>query len=109
MVSLKAPRVLLAWDTPTSALSAGWARWVLERRFGQPATAVRVGTLARVALEKYDVLVLPSGNYAPLSGDMVRRLKDWVTAGGTLVTLAEASRWAARENVESHRDAHGIA
>ena len=31
---LRAPRVLLAWDTPTSSLSAGWARWVLERRYG---------------------------------------------------------------------------
>ena len=99
VVSLKTPRVLLAWDTPTVTLSAGWARWVLERRFGQPATAVRVSTLPRVALEKYDVIVLPSGNYTTLSGDMVRRLKDWVTAGGTLIALAEAARWAARANV----------
>jgi hypothetical protein len=26
-------------------------------------------------------------------------LKDWISAGGTLVTMAEASRWAARENI----------
>ncbi len=31
---LKAPRVVLAWDTPTlRRLSAGWARYVLERRY----------------------------------------------------------------------------
>ena len=35
---IKAPRVLLAWDTPTSTLSAGWTRYVLERRFGQAVT-----------------------------------------------------------------------
>jgi len=29
----------------------------------------------------------------------LRRLKDWLSAGGTLITLGEASRWAARENV----------
>ena len=34
VVALKAPRVLLAWDAPTSSQSAGWARYVLERRFG---------------------------------------------------------------------------
>ena len=39
--ALKTPKVLLAWDTPTQTLSAGWTRYVLERRFGQPVTAVR--------------------------------------------------------------------
>ena len=60
---LKPPRVLLAWDTPTSSLSAGWTRYVLERRFGQPVTAVRTGSLARANLADFDVVVLPSGNY----------------------------------------------
>ena len=32
---LKAPKVLLVWDTPTQSLSAGWTRYALERRFGQ--------------------------------------------------------------------------
>jgi hypothetical protein len=96
---LKAPRVLMAWDTPSQSLSAGWARYVLERRFGQPVTAVRTASLGRVDLDRYDVLVLPSGNYTTITGDLLRRLKDWISGGGTLVTLAEASRWAARENV----------
>jgi hypothetical protein len=100
VASLKLPRVLLLWDTPTQSLSAGWARYVLERRFGQPLTTVRVGSLGRIDLRRYDVLVLPSGNYGTaLGGDALRRVKDWINAGGTLITLAEASRWAARENV----------
>lgn len=96
---LKAPRVLMAWDTPASSLSAGWTRYVLERRYGQPVTIVRTATLPRVDLARYDVMVLPSGNYTSLSNDFLRRLKDWINAGGTLITIAEASRWATRENV----------
>jgi hypothetical protein len=62
-------------------------------------TAVRVSSLGRTTCAA-DVLILPSGNYAnALGAEPVRRLKDWVTAGGTLITLGEASRWAARENV----------
>lgn len=98
-VVLKTPRVLLAWDQPVNSLSAGWTRYVLERRYNQPVTAVRTSSLARVDWRRYDVLVLPSGNYATaLSGDTLRRLKDWMNAGGTLITFGEASRWAARES-----------
>jgi hypothetical protein len=49
-------------------------------------------------MRDYDVLVLPSGNYN-FSDDALRRLRDWIRNGGTLITLAEASRWAARERV----------
>ena len=89
----------MAWDAGTQPMSAGWTRYTLERRFGQPVTAVRVGSLGRVDLTRVDVLVLPSGTYTGLAGDGLRRIKDWVTAGGTLITIAEASRWAARDNV----------
>jgi hypothetical protein len=98
--ALKPPRVLLAWDAPTQAQSAGWARYVLERRYGIPVTAVRVSSIGRVTLHDFDVIVLPSGTYAPLATDeSLRRLRDWIRGGGTLVTLAEASRWAAGERV----------
>lgn len=93
---VKSPRVLMAWDQPTSSLSAGWARYVLERRYGQAVTAVRTASLGRVNLHDYDVVVLPSGNYAGQINDQVlNRLKDWIRLGGTLVTLADATRWAA--------------
>ena len=96
--ALRAPRVLLAWDTPTSSLSAGWARYVLEQRYGQRVTAMRVSALQNFDMSDYDVLVLPSGNYN-FSDDALRRMKDWIRNGGTLVTLAEATRWAARDRV----------
>jgi hypothetical protein len=97
---LKAPRVLLAWDTPTSSLSASWTRYTLERRFGQRVTTVRTGSLARADLSDYDVVVLPSGSFGGSINDAVlNRLKDWLRGGGTLVTLAEATRWATGSSV----------
>jgi hypothetical protein len=98
VVALKPSRVLLAWDAPAGSLSAGWARYVLERRYGQSVTAVRVNSLGRVDLSRYDVLILPSGTYY-FGGEILRRIKDWVNAGGTLITVGESSRWASRESV----------
>jgi hypothetical protein len=96
--TLRQPRVLLAWDSPASSLSAGWARYTLEQRFGVRATAMRFSTLQNYDMSEYDVLVLPSGNYN-YSEDGLRRLKDWIRNGGTLITLAEATRWASRDRV----------
>jgi hypothetical protein len=97
---LKAPRILMAWDAPTGTLSAGWARYALERRYGVGVTAVRTASLGRANFNDYDVIVLPSGNYAGQINDgVLNRLKDWLRGGGTLITLAEASRWATGANV----------
>jgi hypothetical protein len=96
--TLRQPKVLLAWDMPASSLSAGWARYTLEQRFGVRATAMRSSTLQNYDMSDYDVLVLPSGNYN-FSEDGLRRLKDWIRNGGTLITLAEATRWASRDRV----------
>ncbi|HQN38045.1 MAG: hypothetical protein GX178_12980 [Acidobacteria bacterium] len=91
-------RVLLAWGEPASSLSAGAVRFVLERRFGQAVSAVRLRALRRADLFRYDVLVLPAGDYAEaLTGPDLERLRSWLREGGTLVTLGEASRWAAGE------------
>ena len=97
---LKAPRVLLVWDTPTASLSAGWTRYTLERRYGQPVTVVRTASLARADFADFDVIVLPSGNYgSSINEAVLDRIKDWLRAGGTLVTLAEATRWATGSSV----------
>ena len=97
---LKKPRVLLAWDTPTSSLSAGWTRYVLERRFGA-AGHDRAHGIARARhlrrVRRHGAAV------GQLRGADRRRrahaLKDWIRAGGTLVTLAEATRWATGSSV----------
>lgn len=95
--TLRLPRILLAWDRPGSTYSVGWARYVLEQRYGLPVTAVRASTVSRARLSDFDVIVLPSGNYGAVFGEeMVDRLERWMAEGGTLVTLAESSRWAGR-------------
>ena len=95
--ALREPHVLLVYDSPGQSYSVGWARFVLERRYGQRVTAVRASSLGRARLAAFDVIVFPSGNYGgAVGGGMVDRLQAWMRDGGTLITMAESSRWASR-------------
>ncbi|MYC88463.1 MAG: hypothetical protein F4X22_09545 [Gemmatimonadales bacterium] len=95
--ALREPRVLLVYDAPGRSYSVGWTRYVLERRYGQRTTAVRASSLGQARLADYDVIVFPSGNYGGAVGDGLQdRLQAWMRDGGTVITMAESSRWAAR-------------
>ncbi len=96
VVQLRKPAVALAWDRPTSASAAGATRYVLERQYGYPVTAVRTELLASADLGKFHVIILPDGAYATALGpNGARRLKDWVAAGGTLIGVGGAVQWMA--------------
>jgi hypothetical protein len=90
---LRKPSVALAWDAPASASSAGHTRFVLERQYGLPVTPVRTRQLAGADLSRFHVIILPDSgfggeNYRGVFGDNgARRLKEWVSAGGTLVAI----------------------
>jgi len=97
---LREPRVLLVYDEPTSSLSAGWTRYVLERRYGQRVTLVRGASLGRTILSDYDVLVFPSGSYEGVVGrGLLDRIRMWLRDGGTLITLGQSTRWAAGTDI----------
>ena len=62
-VALTMPKVAMAWGEGTSATDAGAARYVLERELGIPVAPIRVGTLSRANLGRYDVLILPDAGW----------------------------------------------
>ena len=91
-----APKIAIAWDEPTNSLSAGSTRFVIERQFNYPVTAIRADRLARADLSAYQVLILPAGNYADALGNSgISNIKEWVKQGGVLLTLGSATRFAA--------------
>lgn len=96
---VRKPTIAMAWDRPTNAGSAGQTRFVLERQFDYPVTVVRTQQLAAADLAQFQTIILPDAGggagggegYAGLLGaNGIRRLKDWVSAGGTLVAIGGA-------------------
>jgi len=91
---VRPPRIAMAWDAPIASGSAGHTRHVLERQFGYPVTPIRIRQMSTVDLRKFHVLILPEGSansYSEaLGANGLRRLKEWVSAGGVVVGLGGA-------------------
>jgi hypothetical protein len=47
----------------------------------------------RADLDKYNTLVMVSGRYS-WSENQLKKIKDWVSKGNTLITIGRASKWA---------------
>lgn len=91
-----APKIAVAWDAPTRSLSAGATRFILERQFNYPVTAIRTDMLATRNLNHYQVIILPAGFYDIALGERgAANLNAWVQQGGVLITFAQATAFAA--------------
>ena len=104
VVRFNAPKVAIAWDEPTAAYSAGNTRFVIERQFDYPVTPIRTDRLASADLDRYQVLLLPltgGGGYRGVLGDAgVENLQRWVSDGGVLIALGNATRFLADPEVD---------
>lgn len=93
-----APNIAMAWDVPTNVLSAGSTRFIIEREFNYPVTAIRPDRLSWEDLSRYNVIILPAtagGNYEQFLGNQGREnLRQWIQRGGVLITLGNATRFA---------------
>ncbi|MGH7597976.1 MAG: M14 family metallopeptidase, partial [bacterium] len=97
---LEKPKIVLAYNTPASSLSVGWTRYLIEQAYGYPVTIIHTNQLSGADLSKYNVLILPDafGSYDRELGEG-DAIKDWVRAGGTLITYGNATQWLTGEKV----------
>jgi hypothetical protein len=99
---LKKPKIVMAYNTPTSSYSVGWTRYLIEQAYGYPVTIVHTDQLGGADLSKYNVMILPHafGSYDREIGENgAKKIKDWVQDGGTLIAYGEATHWLTGEKV----------
>ena len=103
VVRFNTPRVAIAWDEPTASYSAGNTRFVIERQFDFPVTPIRVDRLRNANLNRYQVLILPlsQGSYESALGNAgIENIRSWVSQGGVLIALGNATRFVADPDVD---------
>ncbi len=85
------PKVLVASGDGVSQTSFGDVWWYLEKELTLPFVPVEVRRLGSMALEQYNVIILPEGSYAGTLGTAgMNRLRDWVRGGGALITMGSS-------------------
>jgi Zinc carboxypeptidase len=102
VVRVKPPRIAALYDLPAAVNSCGWLLYTLEQRYQIPFTAIRAARLLGADLRDYDVLVFPDGwEYGRYFDDgSVKRLKEWVSAGGTLIGMRGSAAFLARPQAD---------
>ena len=87
---VRMPRVMMLTGDGVNVAESGEIWHLLDTRYNIPLTQVDAERFNAVSLEKYNVLILPDGNYNSLSADKV---KQFAQNGGTVIATGSALRW----------------
>ncbi len=89
---LEKPKVAMLVGTGVAPSDAGEIWHLADQRFGLPITMIDVNNLNSANIDKYNSLIIVSGNYGSINRD---KIKTWVQNGGTLVLFETAIEWGA--------------
>ncbi|MBL7873056.1 MAG: zinc carboxypeptidase [Cyclobacteriaceae bacterium] len=87
---LKAPRIALLGGDQTSSLAHGEIWHFFEQQLHYPLTILGTDYFRNVDLWKYDVFIVPDGNYRMFDESTLSTLERWVSEGGRLIVIAGA-------------------
>lgn len=100
--SLQSPKIAMFGDEAVDQTSYGSIWWTLDR-YGIKFTPMTVNSIRGGGLKGYNVLIMPDGSagryFSALGSGGVAGLKEWISGGGTLITVRGASVFAALKDV----------
>jgi len=56
-----------------------------------------------IDLNRYNVLIMPSGSYNDMNDNAILKTKSWIEQGGTLIALKNAALWATKNELGKTR------
>ncbi len=87
------PRIAVLTDDGVNAISAGQIWHLLDTKYKVPFTLLPLKSFRQNSLNRYNMIVMPAGNYQDLDEKVVGKLQDWLAAGNTLISFENALTW----------------
>jgi len=91
--TLKMPKALMFVGDGVSSSEAGEVWHLFDTKIAMPLTKAPLTIFNRIDLNRYNTLIMVSGSYNQLDKIQQDKLKSWVSAGNTLITIKQASAW----------------
>ncbi|MCK5400615.1 MAG: zinc carboxypeptidase [Flavobacteriaceae bacterium] len=84
-------KIALLSGKNTSSLSYGALWHFFEQQLHYPVTSINTEHLAYINFDKYNILIIPSGNYKSLlNEDAMEKLQSWIKKGGKVIVIDRA-------------------
>jgi Zinc carboxypeptidase len=93
---VRRPNIMIFAGNGSSPTDVGELWHLLDTRYRIPASLVDIEQFNRIEPSKYSVILMPSGTYTTLTKEGQDKLRNWVSAGGTLVAMEDAVQYAAQ-------------
>ena len=87
------PKAMMLIGDGVRSYEAGEVWHLLDTRVALPITKIPMRNYNRIKWQKYNTMVMVSGNYN-LSKEQITRIKAWISKGNTLITIGTATKWA---------------
>ncbi|SNT15467.1 Zinc carboxypeptidase [Ekhidna lutea] len=87
---LEKPKIALLGYEGTSSLAFGATWHFMEQELQYPVTVLGTNYFSRVDLSDYDVLIMQSGWYGSFGEGEMKKIMEWVSAGGKLIAVEGA-------------------
>lgn len=101
--NIEKPKVLIVTGADISSTEVGEVWYLFDQQLHYSLTRVNSENFRRVPLNEFNRIVFVSGSYDFLSDAQIDELKNWIKAGGILITVNSASRWAIDRKISSEK------
>ncbi len=101
--TIRKPTVAMIVGAGTNFEEVGQVWFLLNQHLHAPISKIDIEVFSRANLNRYNTLLLVSGNYSRLDKSVVARIKTWVGEGGTLILFKNAAEWAIRQELIQER------
>ncbi len=96
--NIEQPKAAMIVGSGVNAYEAGSTWYQMDQRLEMPVVMLDKNQIRRAELSKFNIIIMPDGNYDP-DDDNAKKIKKWVDNGGTLLAMRRAIDFLSRSEM----------